>query len=103
MKTLIDFPPQRADRHATALAHDEPRCRVILFTLAPGQQVPVHSSKSTVVVTVVRGSGVFIGGGDEKATLSVGGSAVYASDEPHGMIAGVDGLSFVAVITPSPS
>lgn len=102
MKTLAPFPEPRADRHATMLAHDEPSCRVVCFTLAPRQAVPVHTSRSSVVVTVISGSGMF-SGGDTHAALIAGETAVYAPDEPHGMIAGPEGLSFLAVITPSPA
>lgn len=102
MKQLPHFPEPRADRHATVLAHDEPNCRVVLFTLAAQQAVAVHTSASTVIVTVAGGSGVFMGNGD-RALLTAGESAVYAPHEPHGMVAGEDGLRFVAVITPSPA
>ena len=102
MKELRGFPELRADRHATALMHDEANSRVVFFALGPGQSVPVHSSASTVVVTVVEGSGTFIGG-EEKSKLLAGQSAVYAPNEPHGMTADKYGLRFVAVISPSPA
>lgn len=102
MKTLPVFPPERADRHATALLHDEPNVRIVAFTLAADQEVAVHSSKSTVAVHVVAGSGEFLGG-KSSALLSAGASAAYAPNEPHGMRAGPDGLRFLAFIMPSPS
>jgi quercetin dioxygenase-like cupin family protein len=102
MKQLSGFPDVRTDRHATALLQDVPGCRLVAFTLAPGQAVPVHTSGSSVIVTVVEGSGSF-SGRDGELDLEVGGSAVYAPNEPHGMKAGAAGLRFLAVITPSPS
>lgn len=102
MKQLSNWPAPRPDRHATALLQDLPGCRLVAFTLAPGQVVPVHTSESSVIVTVVDGHGSFSGG--EGATeLRAGQSAAYQQNEPHGMTAGADGLRFLAVITPSPS
>jgi quercetin dioxygenase-like cupin family protein len=81
---------------------DTPACRLVAFTLGGGQVVPVHTSRSAVIVTVVEGEGTFTGG-DGESGLAAGDSASYAPDEPHGMKAGPDGLRFLAVITPSPS
>ena len=101
MKTLGQFPAARADRHATALLHDEANVRIVAFTLAAGQEIAVHSSPSTVVVHVLAGSGLFLGKND--SVLQAGDSAVYEPNEPHGMRASNDGLRFLALITPSPS
>ncbi|HEY0672951.1 MAG TPA: cupin domain-containing protein [Longimicrobiales bacterium] len=102
MKQLSSWPAPRADRHATAMLQDVPGCRLVAFTLAAGQIVPVHTSGSTVIVTVVEGNGVFSGANGE-ISLRVGESAGYEPNEPHGMTAGDAGLRFLAVITPSPS
>ncbi|HEY0304347.1 MAG TPA: hypothetical protein VGC44_05205 [Longimicrobiales bacterium] len=102
MKEIRKYPELRLDRHASALVHDEANSRVVFFALAPGQQVPVHTSASTVVVTVTHGSGTFVGQ-DSKSSLAIGESAVYQPNEPHGMTAGEQGLRFVAVISPSPA
>lgn len=102
MKVLADLPHARAERHATALLHDERSCRVAGFTLSPGQEVPVHTSASTVTVLVVEGAGTFIGK-DTRIVLRAGQALVYEPNEPHGMIAGDEGLRFVAVITPGPA
>ena len=66
------------------LAHDEPNCRIVKFTLDAGQQVAVHTSTSTVVVTVEGGSGTLIGG-DSQMQVAPGDTVVYAPNEPHGM------------------
>ena len=102
MKQLSGFPELRTDRHASALMHDEPNCRIVFFALGPRQDVPVHTSGATVVVTVVEGSGTFTGS-NAHASLKAGESVVYEPNEPHGMTAGEQGLRFVAVIAPSPA
>jgi quercetin dioxygenase-like cupin family protein len=102
MNQLSAWPAERSDRHATALLYDNAECRLVAFTLAPNQEVKVHSSTSTVLCTVLRGSGKFLGG-DRTETLQAGDSVQYAPNEPHGMIADADGLRFLAVITPGPS
>ena len=102
MNALSSWPASRTDRHATALLHDSAGCRIVAFTLAPGQAVPVHTSAAAVIVTVLDGEGVFTGAEGER-TLQAGESASYAPHEPHGMQASALGLRFLAVITPSPS
>ena len=103
MRVLAPPPAQApAHKYATALLHDEPNARVVAFRLEPGQQVPVHTSDSTVLVHVVAGEGTFSGADGAPVLLRAGQSAVYAPAEPHGMAAGDDGLSFLAVITPRP-
>ena len=81
---------------------DAAECRLVGFTLAPGQAVPVHTSASSVIVTVISGDGVFSGAESER-TLQAGESLQYHPNEPHGMTAGAAGLQFLAVITPGPS
>lgn len=102
MKPLSGWPAPRTDRHATALLLDEPGCRLVAFTLAAGQSVPLHTSPATVMVTVVEGGGAFRGQ-DGDVALHTGESLKYEPNEPHGMVAGESGLRFLAVITPSPS
>jgi quercetin dioxygenase-like cupin family protein len=101
VKKLATGPDQRTERAASALLHDEPHVRVVAFHLAPGQQVPAHSSDSTVLVQVVEGSGTFEGA-DGSERLSAGESAVYAPGEVHAIIAGDGALRFNAFITPRP-
>ncbi|HSJ05941.1 MAG TPA: AraC family ligand binding domain-containing protein [Longimicrobiales bacterium] len=99
---MAGFPEPRADRHASAVLHDEANVRLIAFSLGPGQVIGTHRSASTVLVHVVRGSGRFEGEAGA-AELEAGGTAVYAPDEAHGMTAGADGLEFLAVLSPGPS
>jgi quercetin dioxygenase-like cupin family protein len=101
VKQLASFPEEKADRHATSLLFDAPECRLVAFTLQPGQTVPMHRSSSTVVVIVVSGSGVFRGG-ESELQLDAGEAASYEPEELHGMTAGETGLRFIAAITPRP-
>lgn len=102
MKLLPEFPALRIDRHASAMLHDEPNFRVAAFTLAPHQEVAVHTSTSSVLVTVVRGCGL-LEGAEGRIPVQAGETVAYAPNEPHGMQAGKHGMEFVAVIVPGPS
>jgi quercetin dioxygenase-like cupin family protein len=102
MKLFPDrTPAPRLGRFATQVLHDEPNARIITFHLSDGQQVPAHSSSSTVVLQVLQGSGVFRGEGCE-ARLQAGQGAVYAPGEVHSMEAGNGPLGFLAILTPAP-
>ena len=91
-----------AARPATALIHDSADARVVVFRIEPGQQVPVHTSVSTVLLTVISGSGVVAGvTGDHD--VSAGDIIAYDSGEPHGMRARAEPLVIAAVIAPRPS
>ena len=102
---ILDAPPAQAPahRHASALIHDVPDARVVAFRLGPRQQVPVHTSPSTVLVVVTEGEGTFTGADGNPVQLSTGQAAAYEPGEPHGMTAGDVGFCFLAVITPRPS
>jgi quercetin dioxygenase-like cupin family protein len=102
VKVLGGFPAARGDRYASAVLHDEANVRIVGFVLAPGQEVGMHDSPSSVAVHVVRGGGRFRGAGVE-VELGAGQTAVFEPGEPHGMDAGPEGLDFVAVIAPGPS
>jgi quercetin dioxygenase-like cupin family protein len=103
VKVLGPAPAPRAERHATALLHDEANVRVVAFRLERGQEVPAHSSPATVLVHVLAGRGTFTGADDAAAELASGESAIYAPGEPHAIKAGAEGVAFLAVIAPRPS
>jgi quercetin dioxygenase-like cupin family protein len=88
-------------RPATAVAHDSPDARLIVFRLAPGQVVPPHSNASTVILTVVSGRGFALGGDDECA-LAPGQTVVFEPNELHGMRAEAEELVLLATIAPRP-
>ena len=88
-------------RPATAVVHDSPDARLIVFRLAPGQAVPPHSNASTVTLTVVSGRG-FASGGDDEQALTPGQTVVFEPNELHGMRAESEELVLLATITPRP-
>lgn len=90
-----------ATRPATAVVHDSPDARVVLFRIEAGQQVAVHTNASTVLLTVVSGSGV-VSGAEGEQSVKAGDMVVYAPNEPHGMRAPAERLVISAVITPRP-
>ena len=95
----------QADRPATAIVHDTPDVRLVVFRLAPGQRVPLHRSTSTVQLTVLAGAGVLTGetdGAPADASCAAGDVVVYAPNEQHGMRADAEELVLLATITPRP-
>ncbi|HEU4565055.1 MAG TPA: cupin domain-containing protein [Gemmatimonadaceae bacterium] len=91
----------RPDRPATALIHDSPDARVVVFRLDDGQQVPPHTSRSTVLLTVIAGRGTF-SGADGEQRLQPGDAVAYAPEEPHGFRADGGELVVMATIAPRP-
>jgi len=97
----------RPDRPATAIVHDSPDVRLIVFRLAPGQSVAPHRSTSSVQLAVLDGVGVLTGeaenGGTSEQICATGDVAVYLPNELHGMrAAGETDLLLLATITPRP-
>jgi quercetin dioxygenase-like cupin family protein len=89
------------DRPATVLAHDSSDARVVIFRLDPGQAVAAHTSPSTVLLTIVSGSGTVTGAEGERA-VKAGDLVAYAAQEPHGMRAAAEQFVIAAVIAPRP-
>jgi len=90
------------DRPAMALMHDAPGVRLIVFRIAPGQAVPVHTSPSTVVLHVLSGSGL-VHGAEGEREVTAGTVVAYEPREPHGMRATTEELTLLAVIAPRPA
>jgi len=94
-------------RPATAIVHDSPDARLVVFRLAPGQAVAPHRSASTVLLEVLDGAGTLSGEADggaaDERACRAGDAVLYAPNELHGMRAG-DGaeLLLLATITPRP-
>ena len=88
-------------RPATAVIHDTPDARLVVFRISPSQSVAVHTSPSTVVLTVLAGSGV-ISGENAQEAVTVGDVVTFAPREPHGMTAPVEEMIVLATITPRP-
>lgn len=91
-----------ATRPATALIHDSADARVVVFRIEPGQQVPVHSSVSTVLLIVISGAGVVAGATGDR-DVHAGDIIAYDVNEPHGMRANEERLVIAAVIAPRPA
>jgi quercetin dioxygenase-like cupin family protein len=90
-----------ATRPATSVISDQPDARLVVFRIAPGQAVAPHRNASTVILTVLAGSGV-VTGGDSESVVSAGCVVVYEPNEQHGMRAVDEELVLVATIAPRP-
>lgn len=89
-------------RPAISILHDSPDARLVLFRIEPGQRVPPHTSDSTVILSVLAGSGS-VTGGDEERAVAPGEIVAYEPGEVHGMEAGEETLIILATISPRPS
>ncbi|HEY9514772.1 MAG TPA: AraC family ligand binding domain-containing protein [Gemmatimonadaceae bacterium] len=97
-KTAVAPPTPRP---ATALIHDAPGARLVVFRIEPGQQVAPHTSASTVILSIVSGSGTVLGAEGERS-VRAGELVVYEPHELHGMRALDEQLVIAAAITPRP-
>ncbi len=88
-------------RPATAIVHDGPDARLVIFRIEPGQRVPPHSSVATVILIVVSGSGL-VTGGDEERPVGPGDVIVFEPGELHAMEATDEILIILATIAPRP-
>ena len=69
-----------AGRAASAIVHDSPDVRLVVFRLNPDDSVAMHTSTSTVVLSVVSGTGVISGpvnGEIQDVTVSAGSVVTY--------------------------
>lgn len=89
------------ERPATAVILDAPDLRLVVFRIAPGQQVAPHRSPSTVTLTVLQGTGV-ITGADALRRCAPGDVVAYDPEELHGMQATDEEFLLLAAITPRP-
>ena len=89
------------DRPATALLHDSPDARVVIFRIEPGQHVPVHTNASTVLLVMLSGTGT-VAGGEVERRVGPGDIVAYDPREPHGMRADGEQLVIAAIIAPRP-
>ena len=91
----------RPGKPGTAIAHDSPDARCVVFRIAPGEAVPEHTNPSTVSLVVLDGMGV-VSGADGDRIVSRGDLVTYEPDEPHAMRATTTTLVLLAVIAPRP-
>lgn len=92
-------------RAATAIARDSADARLVVFRLDAGDVVAMHTSTSTVILSVIRGTGVISGPVDGEirdVIVSTGTVVTYEPTELHGMSAPSGPFVVVAAITPRP-
>jgi quercetin dioxygenase-like cupin family protein len=97
-RTAVAANPQRP---ATAVIHDSEDVRLVVFRIAPGQQVAPHTSHSTVTLTVLAGRGIISDGEGERGCIK-GDVVVYERNELHGMKADTEDFLILAAIAPRP-
>lgn len=93
------------ERPATAVLHDADDLRLVVFRIGPGQEVPLHRSGSSVMLTVLEGSGILTGeenGERVDYECRPGDVVTYGPNEVHGMRGGVNELLLLAATTPRP-
>lgn len=88
-------------RPATAIVHDGPDARLVVFRIEPGQHVHPHTSTSTVLLSIVSGNGTVSGAEGERA-VRPGDLIAYERGELHGMRAGEERFVVLATIAPRP-
>jgi quercetin dioxygenase-like cupin family protein len=92
-------------RPATAVLLDTADARLIVFRLSPGQSVPTHRNVSSVLLSVLAGSGFVSGELDGEAVeraCAAGDLIAYEPNEAHSMRATDSELLLLATITPRP-
>ena len=89
-------------RPAMAVVHDAPDARLVVFRLAAGQAVPVHTSVSSVMLYVLSGSGL-VSSADGERDVRAGTVVAYEPQEPHGIRALTEEFIVLAVIAPRPA
>jgi quercetin dioxygenase-like cupin family protein len=103
-RAAADAAAPRTDRPATTIVHDSTDARLVVFRIDPGQQVAPHTSPSTVMLTVLSGTGV-VSGADGEQAIGPGAVVTYEPDELHGMRATADAAEpfvLLATIAPRP-
>ena len=91
----------KTDRPATAIVHDGPDARIVVFRIEAGQSVAPHTSRSTVLLSIVSGHGLVTGASDERE-VHAGDLVVYEPNELHGMRALDEQFVVLATIAPRP-
>jgi len=91
----------RGTRPATAVLHDVPDARLVLFRIEPGQEVPPHVNSSSVFLTIVAGAGV-VSGAEGEREVRRGDVICFEPNELHGMRSLEESFVVLATITPRP-
>ena len=93
--------PAGPARPTPTLLHSSTDLRLLVFNLAPGQQVAPHSSRSTVVLTVLAGHGT-LQNGEAVLAAGPGDLTVVEPRALHGFTAGDEPMTVLAAIAPCP-
>ncbi len=74
------------------LVHDSPYFKILNFNFKAGQILPVHSHdvEGQVCLTVLEGSGKFLGKDNSSLPAEAGDVLISDISEPHGMMADND-------------
>jgi quercetin dioxygenase-like cupin family protein len=83
------------------LVHDSPYFKILNFNFKAGQSLPVHAHKveGQVSLTVLEGSGIFLGKDNSSLPAKAGDVLVCDISEPHGLLAETD-LRLLVTIAP---
>ena len=87
---------------ATAVVHNTPAVRLVVFRIEPGQEVATHTSDGTVLLSVMSGTGTVRGGDDESRQVGPGSLVAYAPGEMHSMKAEHERFCLLATIIRGP-
>lgn len=84
------------------LVHDSPYFKVINFNFKPGQELPVHSHdiEGQLSITVLEGTGEFLGKEDDAIPAQTGDVLISDISEPHGIRAETDMRVLVTIAPP---
>ncbi|MCF8026350.1 MAG: cupin domain-containing protein [Desulfobacteraceae bacterium] len=84
------------------LVHDSPYFKVINFNFKPGQELPVHSHdiEGQLSITVLEGTGEFLGANEEAIPAAAGDVLIADISEPHGIRADTDMRVLVTIAPP---
>jgi quercetin dioxygenase-like cupin family protein len=84
------------------LVHDSPHMKVINFNFKAGQELPVHSHniEGQLSITVLEGTGQFLGKDEAALPASPGDVLISDISEPHGLRAETDMRVLVTIAPP---
>jgi len=91
----------RGTRPSSAVVHDGPDARLVLFRFDPEQEVPPHVSSSSVLLTILEGEGV-VSGADGERDVHRGDVVSFEPNELHGMRSRAESFVVLATIAPRP-
>jgi len=91
----------RPGHPATAVLGDAPDTRLVVFRIEPGQAIAPHSSTSSVILSIMEGSGL-VSGAEGERSARAGNVVAFAPNETHGMRALSHRFVVLAIITPRP-